>query len=92
MERWRPQIAAMWKRGLQPTAIHELMEEQTPGFDGSLSAAKRMVARLKKERGAGQEGHGDSRVNLSVHSLGVPSVRFVTARRRIVSSAGTVPG
>jgi len=38
-------------RGLGPTAIHGLLREDHPGFEGSLSAVKRLYKRLKQARG-----------------------------------------
>lgn len=38
-------------KGLGPTAIHALLREEKPGFDGSLSAVKRLFKRLQKRGG-----------------------------------------
>lgn len=51
MEPWRDLIEAQMKRGVGPTAIHELLVEEQPGYTGSLSAVKRLYKRIKAQRG-----------------------------------------
>lgn len=51
VERWRPRIAELYAKELGPTAIHEALVEREPAFAGSLSAVKRMVLQLARERG-----------------------------------------
>lgn len=48
---WRPQIEKMYKRIQSPTAIYDRLRLEGDGFEGSLSAIKRMCARIKAERG-----------------------------------------
>ena len=52
---WRTRIATMVTEGIQPTAIHQVLIEEKTGFNGSLSAVKRLVIQLAKERGARPE-------------------------------------
>ena len=51
VEPHRSFIEAKAAAGLGPTAIHDLLAETVTGFDGSLSAVKRMVRAWKKRRG-----------------------------------------
>lgn len=55
VEAWRPQIAALVAKDLQPTAIHQVLAEEDTTFKGSLSAVKRLVLQLARERGARPE-------------------------------------
>ena len=47
---WRQPIDAMVGRGAEPQAIFDCLRLQDPHFNGSLSAVKRMVTRLKAAR------------------------------------------
>jgi transposase len=52
VERWREAIAARLTKRATPTAIHDwLRVEYASEFTGSLSAVKRMCARLRREQG-----------------------------------------
>lgn len=55
IEPWRERVAEMVAKGQQPTAIHAVLSEQGGGFSGSVSAVKRLVVQLAKERGARPE-------------------------------------
>lgn len=55
VEGWRPRIAALAKGGIQATAIHQVLTEEDETFKGSISAVKRLVAQLARERGARPE-------------------------------------
>jgi transposase len=52
IERWRTEISKLVDEGATPKAIHDHLRTK-PGsdFDGSLSAVKRMVARLRADKG-----------------------------------------
>ena len=45
------EVAAGLRKGLGPTAIHALLMEEVTGYQGSLSAVKRLYKRLKKAHG-----------------------------------------
>ena len=56
INRWRPQIEDLHKKGASPKAIFDwLRRERKDDFQGSYSAVKRMCKRLTKERGPTQE-------------------------------------
>jgi transposase len=55
VEPWRERVAALVDRGVQPTAIHQVLAEDHPAFGASLSAVKRLVQQLARERGARPE-------------------------------------
>jgi transposase len=48
---WRPQVETMYERIQSPKAIYDRLRLEDEAFDGSLSAIKRMCARIKAERG-----------------------------------------
>lgn len=49
IQRWQGEVAKMLERDATPTAIYDTLRSRPQkDFDGSLSAVKRMVARLKK--------------------------------------------
>ena len=50
VDRWALEIKAMFDSGCGPKAIFDFLRLEREGFDGSIGAIKRMVARLKKER------------------------------------------
>jgi len=52
---WKPLVAEMYARGAGPTAIHDRLRIEHPGFPGSLSAVKRLCAKLRRERGVRAE-------------------------------------
>jgi len=51
VEGWREVIARGVKKGAGPTAIYDRLRVEHPEFTGSLSAVKRMCARLRREQG-----------------------------------------
>jgi transposase len=51
LEAWSELIEAMHARRAGPKAIFDRLRLEHPGFPGSLSAVKRMCARLARERG-----------------------------------------
>ncbi len=51
VERWRARIEKLLERGAGPTAIHDHLRLQVSDYDGSLSAVKRLCARLERARG-----------------------------------------
>jgi hypothetical protein len=53
VERWRPTIEALANDGASPTAIYDKLriEHKAAGFDGSLSAVKRLYARIRVDQG-----------------------------------------
>lgn len=51
VERYRDKVAAFVKKGVGPTPIHDFLRTRDTGYDGSLSAVKRLVIRLRKELG-----------------------------------------
>jgi transposase len=52
VEPWRARIAALVADGVRPTAIHQVLREEDRAFKASLSAVKRLVLQLARERGA----------------------------------------
>ena len=48
---WLSKILELRERDAQPTAIHDYLRLQVEGYDGSLSAVKRLCRRLDRERG-----------------------------------------
>ena len=48
---WLPLIQAKLDLGCGPTAIHQVLREEHPSFDGSLSAVKRLCKRLRAAEG-----------------------------------------
>jgi transposase len=50
-ERWREDIDVQRRRGAQPTAIHDWLRLNAPGYTGSVSAVRRLCRRLDRERG-----------------------------------------
>ncbi len=51
IERWRDHVDELRKKGIGPTAIHQVLREKDDSFPGSLSAVKRLVARMARENG-----------------------------------------
>ena len=51
VEPYRSDIARMLKRNVGPKAIHDWLSLHQEGFEGSLSAVKRMCLRIRKEWG-----------------------------------------
>jgi transposase len=51
VDRWRSEIERLRERGAQPTAIHDHLRVNQPEYTGSLSAIKRLCARLEREAG-----------------------------------------
>jgi transposase len=53
VERWRTTIEALANDGASPTAIYDKLRTQhkADGFDGSLSAVKRLYARIRVDQG-----------------------------------------
>lgn len=51
VEAYADAIMGHMNRGIGPTAIHALLREDHAGFNGSLSAVKRLYKRLKRARG-----------------------------------------
>jgi transposase len=51
LEGWREVIEGMHRRGAGPRAIFDRLRLEHPDFPGSLSAVKRLCARLTRERG-----------------------------------------
>lgn len=49
--RWRPQIEALYDKGLGPKAILDRLVLEEPEFAGKLGAVKRMVQRIRRELG-----------------------------------------
>lgn len=47
--RWEAKIAELVAKGATPTPIHDYLRLHEPDYTGSLSAVKRMCARLKKD-------------------------------------------
>jgi len=48
---WQPVIEDLHQRGAGPTGIYDRLRIEHEGFPGSLSAVKRLCARLKREQG-----------------------------------------
>jgi len=55
LEAWRELIEAMHARRAGPRAIFDRLRLEHPDFPGSLSAIKRLCARLARERGVGPD-------------------------------------
>lgn len=55
LEGWREVIETMHRRGAGPRAIFDRLRLEQPDFPGSLSALKRLCARLGRERGVKPE-------------------------------------
>lgn len=51
VEAWGELIGEMYGRGAGPTAIFDRLRLEHPDFPGSLSAVKRLCARIREERG-----------------------------------------
>ncbi len=51
IDRWRPKIEALLKKGASPTPIHDYLRLHEPDYEGSLSTVKRMCLRLKQDNG-----------------------------------------
>ena len=51
VEVWRPEIERLRKKGAKPTAIHDHLRVNLTGYVGSLSAIKRLCARLDRDAG-----------------------------------------
>lgn len=51
VERWKLHIEKLLERGAGPTAIHDHLRLQEPDYEGSLSAVKRLCARLERAQG-----------------------------------------
>jgi transposase len=51
VEPWRPTIEKKRLNGAGPTAIHDFLRLQEPEYRGSVSAVKRLCARLQREQG-----------------------------------------
>ena len=51
IENWRSSIAEMIERGAGPTAIYDKLRFDDPTFRASVSAVKRLYARILKEKG-----------------------------------------
>jgi len=58
VESWRTQIVALWSKDIRPKAIHDYLRLHEPEYAGSLSAIKRMCARLDRSRRAGLASRG----------------------------------
>ena len=48
---WRDDVERLRKKGARPTAIHDWLRLNQDGYEGSLSAVKRMCLRLDREAG-----------------------------------------
>src|SRR5688572_33300573 len=55
LEGWREVIETMHRRRAGPRAIFDRLRLEHPDFPGSLSAVKRLCARLTRERGVAPE-------------------------------------
>jgi transposase len=52
VEPWKAKIASLLhEKGAGPTSIHDWLRLNQPGYDGSLSAVKRLCLRLEREAG-----------------------------------------
>ena len=51
LERWRPKIMELLKRGATPTPIHDFLRLHEPEYQGSVSAVKRLCARIRRDAG-----------------------------------------
>lgn len=51
VEWWRPQIEELMKNGASPTAIFDRLRVEGNAFTGSVSAVKRLVASIQREKG-----------------------------------------
>ena len=51
IERWKPRIEQLLDKGLGPKAILDRLRLEEESFQGGLGAVKRMVARIRRERG-----------------------------------------
>ncbi|MCA9319758.1 MAG: IS21 family transposase [Planctomycetes bacterium] len=51
IDRWRSAIETKMKQGAGPTAIHDYLRVHDTDYDGSLSAVKRLVARIRGAQG-----------------------------------------
>jgi hypothetical protein len=55
MEAWQAQVEALLERGLGPQSIHDRLRLEHPDFRGSLGSLKRLVRRIRQERGVKPE-------------------------------------
>jgi len=51
VEKWRAEIEKQQKKGVGPTAIHQVLCEENIDFEGSVSAVKRLYASILRGRG-----------------------------------------
>jgi len=79
-------VAEMYARGAGPTAIHDRLRIEHPGFPLSLSTVKRLCAKLRRERGVRAE---DVAIPVETAPGEVAQVDFGYAGRRYDS--GCVP-
>lgn len=55
VEAWQAQVETLLERGLGPQAIHDRLRLEHPDFRGSLGSLKRLVRRIRQERGVKPE-------------------------------------
>ena len=87
VERWKPEINSLRKKGAKPTAIHDWLRLEEPEYEGSVSAVKRMCLRLERE-----EGPKASAVAIPVETAAgeVAQVDFVYAGKRYDPGQGVL--
>lgn len=51
IEQWRPRVEALLDDGAAATAIYDRLRVEVAEFPGTLSAVKRLVAAVKREKG-----------------------------------------
>lgn len=51
LETWQPEIEALLEKRLGPQAIYDRLRLERPDFRGSLGSLKRLVQRIRRERG-----------------------------------------
>lgn len=51
IESWRPEVETLLEKRLGPQAIHDRLRLEHPEFQGSLGSIKRLVRRIRQERG-----------------------------------------
>jgi len=51
VEHWREDVTTMLETGATPTAIYDRLRLEHEGFEGSLSAIKRLCGRIRKDKG-----------------------------------------
>jgi len=87
VERWKPKISTLRKKGAKPTAIHDWLRLHKPDYDGSVSAVKRMCLRLDREEGPRPESVA---IPVETDPGQVAQVDFVYAGKRYDPDQGVL--